>query len=134
MSYQPNHYDIQVKPIFVTAGIDNPFEGLSAYEKTNPGANYEYRFIVNTLRDHFGDAIDFEIKDHYFTIAMLSNAQMKILRGIFDDTFEFPVKYGRSQFKFEIGSYKYDGPPCNGTPSCDCIECMNRCECAQCAN
>jgi len=39
-------------------------------------------------------------------IDTLSYERMKILREIDEDTCDFPVKYGRSQLKFEIDTYK----------------------------
>lgn len=133
MSYQPNHYDIYVKPIFTKAGIEYPFEGLIINENgAQHGANYEYRFIVDTLRHYFGNDLDFDDKGPNFIIALLSNSQMEILRSINEDTCDYPVKYGRCQLKFEIGIYTYDEPPCDGTRICECRECVNNCECLQC--
>jgi hypothetical protein len=133
MSYELNHYNIWVKPIFVKAEIEYPFEGLTTDANgAHRGANYEYRFIVDTLRHYFGNDLDFDDKDQIIIIGSLSNAQMKILRGINEDTCDYPVKYGRCQLKFEIGMYTYDAPPCDGTQTCDCRECVNNCECSQC--
>ena len=126
MSYEPNHYNIWTKPIFVKAELEYPFEGLTTDANgAHRGANYEYRFIVDTLRHYFGDALDFEDKGQLIIIGLLSNAQMTILRGINEDTGNYPVKYGRSQLKFEIGVYTYDAPPCDDTKMCECADCID---------
>jgi len=119
MTYQPNHYNIFIQPIFVTDGIENSFEeGV----KTD-----EYRFIVRVLHDYFGLNLEFKaaLKNGNFELAFLSYEQMKILRGIYEDTLEYPIKYGRSYLKFEIGAYCYDKPPCD--QNCDCCECLGCC-------
>jgi hypothetical protein len=121
MSYEPNHYNIMIQPIFVNAdGGEFPFEGFN--ELT------EYDFIAATLRLHFGNDLDFDEKTLIpgrMVIAQLSNAQMKILRGIWEDTGVVPVKYGRSHLKFELHGYVYDKPPCD--QNCDCCECLGCC-------
>lgn len=38
MSYEPNHYNIWTKPIFVKAEMEYPFEGLTA-NGAHRGAN-----------------------------------------------------------------------------------------------
>jgi hypothetical protein len=119
--YEPTHYEIKINPIFVTDGIEYIFEGL--HKDINNYINTEYIFIINTLREHLGDELDFEVDGNEIEIATLSNSQMKILSGIDEDTFDYPVKYGHSRLKFEIVSYMYDKPPCNGTVSCDCDKC-----------
>jgi hypothetical protein len=125
-SYEPNHYSIYIQPIFVnTDAKEYPFASLDEEENTS----IEYQFIVDTLRLHFGDEVDLTKKSLVpgrFVIAMLSNAQMKILRGICEYTGEVPVKYGRSYLKFEVHGYTYDKPPCDD--NCDCCECLGCCD------
>ena len=112
-------YDICITPIFVKDGIEYPFEGLTADERgLSPGANMEYRFIVNTLRWFFGDDLDFEENGTQIRILLLSKEQMRVLEIINEDTCEFPVKYGRAHLKFEFHSFNYDKPLCDGTLSC----------------
>ena len=97
--YQPIHYDIRITPIFTKDGTEYKFEGLNNETRTL------FRFIILTLRKYFGVNFQFERKKGEIIIETLSYAQMKILREIDEDTGDFPVKYGRSQLKFEIDTY-----------------------------
>lgn len=135
MEYKPNHYNIQIKPIFVKDGKEYPFEGLTDKERaktTKQPSNIEFRFIIKTLRKYFGDDVEFrETKiNNLIELTFLTDDEMKILRNISEDTEEIPVKFGRSTLKFEIGTYTYDAPPCSGMPDCECRECF--CECEEC--
>jgi hypothetical protein len=107
MSYDPNLYSIYIHPIYVdTDGKEYPFAGLDE-------TSIECQFIIDTLHLYFGDGIDLTKKSLVpgrFVIAVLSYSQMKILRGIYEDTCEVPVKYGRSHLKFEIHTYNYYKP------------------------
>jgi len=115
MTYQPTHYDIWVTPTFTTqTGMRYQAEEL---------AGDEFRFIADTLRQYFGDALVFEKRENKIVIGILSNAEMNLLRGINQDTCAYPVSYGRSHLTFAIGGYNYDEPPCDDTVSCDCREC-----------
>jgi hypothetical protein len=96
--YQP--YDIHITPIYTKDGTEYKFEGLNYETRTS------FRFIVLTLRKYFGINLEFERKKGEIIIETLSYEQMKILREIDEDTGDFPVKYGRSQLKFEIDTYK----------------------------
>ena len=123
-TYNPLHYDIWVTPTFVKDGQFYQFEGLDDDENgACRGVNFEFRFIVNTLRHYFGDNLDFDENENQIKIDMLSNEQMKTLRVINEDTCEFPVKYGRSYLKFEINGFKYIEPPCDNTMQCYCRDC-----------
>ena len=109
MSFEPNYYDIQIQPVFVKDGVKYPFTGL----KANKESTLEYKFIIDTLRSHFGDALDITegfIKST-FEIAFLSNTHMKQLCDISEDTGAAPIKYGQSHLRFDIGSYLYDKSP-----------------------
>ena len=125
--YQPNHYGIFIKPIYVDAGgKEFPFAGLK--EEEDNSEPIEYKFIVDILRLYFGN--DLNLNEKTLTpgtmeIDRLSNVQMKILRGIYEDTYEEPIKYGRSHLKFEVLFYSYDNPPCDD--NCDCCECLGCC-------
>ena len=100
---QANHYDIWVKPIFVEEnGSEYLFEGLDAVELEHRGKNFEFRFIINTLRQYFGDNLDFDVSGNQVKILTLSNDQMNILREIHEYSCEFPLKYDRAHLKFEI--------------------------------
>jgi hypothetical protein len=98
--YQPTYYDIHTTPTYIKDGMEYKFEGL------NPETRTSFRFIVLTLRKYFGLDLDFERIKTQMIITTLSYEQMKILREINEDTCDFPVKYGRSQLKFEIDTYK----------------------------
>jgi hypothetical protein len=97
--YQPIHEDIHITPTFTKDGTEYKFEGPNYETRTS------FRFIVLTLRKYFGINLYFEIKIGEIIIPTLSYEQMKILREIDEDTCDFPVKYGRSQLKFEIDTY-----------------------------
>ena len=97
---QPIHYDIRITPIFTKDGTEYKFEGLNYETRTL------FRFIVLTLRKYFGITLYFEREKGEIIIENLSYEQMKILREIDEDTCDFPVKYGRSQLKFKIDTYK----------------------------
>ena len=129
MSYKPNHYDIHIKPTFMKDGKEYLFEGLTDKERGKT-THVEFRFIINTLRKYFGDDVEFQetlVKDH-MQLTFLTDDEMKILRNIREDSEEIPIKYGRSILKFEIGTYKYDPPPCSGMQDCECRECFCQCE------
>jgi hypothetical protein len=85
-----------------------PFTGL----KANKESTLEYKFILDTLRSHFDNALD--IKEGFirgsFEIDFLSNKQMKELRDILEDTGAFLINYGHSLLRFDIGSYWCDKP------------------------
>ena len=98
-------HKILITPIFIKDGINYLFEGLTEDEKEHRGRNFEFRFIVDTLRKYFGDNLDFEDNGNNIIIETLSNTQMKILREINEDTCDHPIKYKRSQLKFKILEY-----------------------------
>ena len=98
--YQPTYYDIHTTPIFTKDGTEYKFEGL------NPETRTSFRFIVLTLRKYFGLDLDIERIKSQMIIDTLYYEQMKILREIDEDTCDFSVKYGSSQLKFEIDTYK----------------------------
>ena len=94
--------DVLLNPIFVKEGIEYPFEGLLPDEHgAHRGANYEFRFIVDTLRYYFGDDVDFDDEGTKIK-RKLSDAQRNRVQTIEEDTNEYPVKYGRSLLKFTI--------------------------------
>ncbi len=94
--------DVVLNPIFVKEGVEYPFEGLHPDQHgARRGANYEFRFIVDTLRYYFGSDVDFDDEGTKIKIK-LSDAQKKVVQTIKEDTNEYPVKYGRSHLKFTI--------------------------------
>jgi hypothetical protein len=108
MNLQRIHYDFCIKPIFVKNGQEYAFEGLNANEKGgHRSRNYEFRTIVDILRQYFGDDLEFEFDErgNLLKITTLSHEQMQILRLIYEDTCERPIKYGRSHLKFELCGY-----------------------------
>ena len=131
MAYQPNHYNINVQPIFVFEGNEYPFEGLTAEQAADGqmlrGSNMEFRFIVNTLFHYFGDELHYKVDQHkrgIFTVTLLSDQEINMLNDIYHNTNEFPVKYGRSHLKFKIEDFEYDAPECSLMPDCICMECQ----------
>ena len=106
MSYEPNYYNVQIQPIFIKNNVLYPFTGL----KANKESTLEYKFILDTLRSYFEDALD--ITEGFirgsFEIGFLSNKQMKELRDISEDTGASLSNYGHSVLRFDIGSYLCD--------------------------
>jgi len=100
------YYNIWITPIFIKEGSTYAFEGLNEDEQEDRGRNYEFRFILDTLRYYFGDDLDFEETGNQIKISTLTSAEMLILAQIHQDTCEFPIKYGRSQMTFEINGYQ----------------------------
>ena len=100
--YQPTYYDIHITPTYIKDGTEYKFEGY----KNNDESRLLYRFIVLTLRKYLSLYLHFKRDKTQIIIATLSYEQMKILQEIDEDTCDFPVKYGRSQLKFKIDTYK----------------------------
>ena len=100
------YYNIWITPIFIKEGSNYTFEGLNEDEQEDRGRNYEFRFILDTLRYYFGDDLDFEETGNQIKISTLTSTEMLILAQIHQDTYEFPIKYGRSQMTFEINGYQ----------------------------
>jgi hypothetical protein len=125
MSYNPKHYDILIRPIFVKDGKEYIFEGSAEKERKT----IEFRFIIKTLRKYFGDDIEFQesINKDLVKLTVLTDDEMTVLRNIYEDA---DVKYGLSHLKFEIISYGFDLPPCSGMLDCECRECF--CNCKNC--
>ena len=65
---------ITIKPIFIKDNIEFPFRGQNE-ERGFAGKNHEYRFIVNTLRHHFSDNLNFVEKDGVFIIPFPRNGE-----------------------------------------------------------
>ena len=115
---------ITIKPIFIKDNIEFPFRGQNE-ERGFAGRNHEYRFIVNTLRHHFSDNLDFVEKDGVFIIPFPQNGdddgeegnvvdmvhaeQGKIiLQSILQNSnqyFEGDAELESAQLKFEIMNY-----------------------------
>ena len=96
-------YEIWTQPIFVTDdGTEYSFEGLLEDQQENRGANSEFRFIVDTLRSYFGDALDFEVNATHLVLPSMSKDQMKLLRDINEDSCDVFLKYGHSHLTFDV--------------------------------
>ena len=90
---------MRIKPIFNKDGNDYAFQGCQP--GLPKGANTDFRYIVNTLRDHLGDDLDFTEENGTFIIPYAVE-DLSIVRKIYSDTHEFPIKIGRSHLWFEI--------------------------------
>ena len=103
MAAPDRHYEIWTQPLFVTDdGTVYPFEGLQEDQKENRGANSEFRFIVDTLRSYFGDALDFEVNSTHLVLTSFSKDQMKLLRDINEDSCDVSLQYGHSHLTFDV--------------------------------
>lgn len=77
-----------------------PFQGVK--KGTYRGANLECRFIINCLRQHFGDDLSFDdLPNGLFAVYDLTPAQEVELYAINEDSHEFPLPYGRCCLTFE---------------------------------
>jgi len=112
---------ITIKPIFIKDNIEFPFRGQNE-ERGFAGRNHEYRFIVNTLRHHFGDNLDFVEKDGVFIIPFPQNGDdddggvdmvhaeqgriiLQSIREKSNEYFEGDAELESAQLKFEIMNY-----------------------------
>ena len=108
---------ITIKPIFIKNNIEYPFRGQNE-ERGFAGRNHEYRFIVNTLRHHFGDNLDFVEKDGVFIIPFPQNGDdgvmvhaeqgkiiLQSIREKSNEYFEGDAELESAQLKFEIMEY-----------------------------
>jgi hypothetical protein len=90
---------VTIQPIFIKDTIEYPFEGCKA--GLPKGHSMEFRFIVNTLRDRFGDDLDFTEKDGLFI--MPSDPQiLEEIKSIYKYSNEFPLKREQSHLRFDI--------------------------------
>ena len=90
---------VTIQPIFVKDAIEYPFKGQPA--GLPKGSNMEFRFIVNTLRDRFGDDMDFTEKNGLFI--MPSDPQiLEEIKSIYKYSGEFPVEIEQSHLRFDI--------------------------------
>lgn len=93
---------VTVQPVFVvpaTITDYHPFKGVK--EGTYRGADMECRFIINCLREHFGDDLGFDdLPDGRFTIYDLTPTQQVQLYAIYQDSHEFPLLYGHCFLTF----------------------------------
>ena len=111
---------ITIKPIFIKDNIEFPFRGQHE-ERGFYGRNHEYRFIVNTLRHHFSDNLDFVEKDGVFIIPFPQNGDddgeeggvdmvqgkiiLQSIREKSNEYFEGDAELESAQLKFEIMNY-----------------------------
>ena len=90
-----------LKPVFVKDDKEYAFEGLNEDQRINRGANMEFRFIVNTLRAHLGDDLDFKVEHGLFSIPY-NEADKQTVLNIYQNTNEFPVAHAESHLKFVV--------------------------------
>jgi hypothetical protein len=90
---------MQIRPIFNKDAFDYPFEGCQlSLPKT---VNMDFKYIVNTLREHLGDDLYFTEENGRF-ILPYSEEDLETIKRIYSDTGDFPIKIGRSYLWFEI--------------------------------
>ena len=91
-----------VQPVFVVpAAITeyHPFTGVK--NGIYRGSDMECRFIINCLREHFGDELAFDdLPDGRFAVHDLTPAQQVQFKAIYQDSHEFPLIYGRCFLTF----------------------------------
>ena len=98
---------VTIQPIFVKDAIEYPFKGQPAGKPK--GSNMEFRFIVNTLRDRFGDDLEFTEKNGLFI--MPSDPQiLEEIKSIYRYSNEFPLEREQSHLRFDIISIDIVGP------------------------
>jgi len=108
---------ITIKPIFIKDNIEFPFRGQNE-ERGFAGRNHEYRFIVNTLRHHFSDNLDFVEKDGVFILPFPQNGEegdivdmvqgkiiLQSIREKSNEYFEGDSELESAQLRFEIMNY-----------------------------
>jgi hypothetical protein len=97
--------DITIKPIYVIveSGKEYDFEGIIC---ETDDTFYDFHFIVNTLYKFFGYEfcynLNFIENGTKIKIQTMTAEEMNILKEIHEDTFDYPVKYGQAQLKFEL--------------------------------
>ena len=116
---QQKKMSITIKPIFIKDNIEFPFRGQNE-ERGFAGKNHEYRFIVNTLRHHFSDNLNFVEKDGVFIIPFPQNGDdddgeevdivqgkiiLQSIRQKSHQYFEGDAELESAQLKFEIMEY-----------------------------
>jgi len=100
---------VTIQPIFVMkdSGNEHQFEGC--IEGLPKGHNMDFRFIVDTLRNHFGDDLDFT--EEKGTFIMPFDAQVvEEIKSIYQESNDFPVSRKKSWLKFNIISIDEVGP------------------------
>jgi hypothetical protein len=107
MSFTDHPTVIIVQPVFLVqtaaAATDQSsrqlFQGVK--KGTYRGKNLECRFIINCLREHFGDDLSFDdLPNGHFAVYNLTPAQEVELYAINKDSHEFPLPYGRCFLTF----------------------------------
>jgi hypothetical protein len=90
---------IVTTPVFWFENGHAQFEGL----QNGRPVTQEYRFIVDTLRKHFGDDLNFEYMEKgLIKVHGLSAEQIEILAFIRAESCDRFLKYGPSQLTFTI--------------------------------
>jgi len=87
------------RPIFNKDCFDYPFKGCTpGLAKSN---NMYFRFIVDTLRDHLGDDLNFTEENGRF-ILPYNEEDLNIVKTIYCDTGDFISNIGRANLWFEL--------------------------------
>lgn len=122
------HYEnIIIKPIFIKDEKIFPYEGSWTDENIEgvKKISFESIFIDHVLRLHLGNELEIGgsiSKKNHLELEKLSFEQMDKLIAIFEDTNDYPIKYGRSHLKFKLVKYS---PVCG--PLCECCHCLGCC-------
>jgi hypothetical protein len=90
---------VTIQPIFVKDNNEYSFKGCI------PGlpkrSNMDFRFIVDTLREHFGDDLDFTEKDGMFIIPF--DVQIiEEIKNIYQKSSDYLINMEESHLKFKI--------------------------------
>jgi hypothetical protein len=138
--HNPIHKDVIIKPIFATINPDTgietiiPFKGISSKDEGFLDKDDNDDVDVDEEAEESAKLICiFDVLHHYFNlnslefnefndqiingrleIALLSNAQLKLLEGIYEYTGDYPINIDDSYLKFEI---------IGGDSECNCDMC-----------
>lgn len=90
---------MRIKPIFKKDGNDYAFDPLQP--GLPKGSNTEFKYIIDTLREHLGDDLCFTEENGTFIIPYTAE-DLEIVKKIYNDTDYCPIKYGRCNLWFEV--------------------------------
>ena len=97
-----NKMDIIIKPIFMTNNNKYDYVGEEEGAGLYKPVSMEFRFIVDTLRNVFGDELDFDETNGLFTLKQMCLQHEIVLRNIYEDSCDMPIYCGRCFLRFEI--------------------------------
>ena len=90
---------VTIQPIFVMENNEYEFEGCIA--GLPKGSNYDFRFIVDTLRKRFGDDLDFSEENGLFIMPFDAHI-IEEIKSIYQESNDFPVNRKKSHLRFDI--------------------------------